>query len=389
MTPLLLALCLTPGAADDSQTLVYLSESGPVVIKLHMQLDGKSFRARFDDFLDALFKEIDRDGDGELSESEIAAAPQPSSFAPGPGLPGLARTVVARPTRGKLDRKGLAAHYALSGLKPFTVGTQPRETAVIRIDALNSGPRSAAEVNKRLFELLDANEDGKLSRAELEAAPRVLGKLDRDEDEMIDLDELLRTASAPAAPAPVATPARPLMMPSTDTGPLHLVTDGSDATLAARLLATYAKKGERHLDGRALGLGDGKLEAEDLARLGSRKPDLEAIVRLGERGGKPVLEVLKKAERAGIEIAERGGKLTLTAGKTIWASRALIGPSPSISTSRASSGTPSRWPTRTATATSRRRRASATPCSGRRTRRWTATATGSCISRRCTPGSSG
>ena len=60
---LILALCLTavgwaaspPTAADDSQTLVYFSESGPVVIRLHLRLEGKSFRARFDDFYGTQF----------------------------------------------------------------------------------------------------------------------------------------------------------------------------------------------------------------------------------------------------------------------------------------------------------------------------------------------
>ncbi|MGL4550144.1 MAG: hypothetical protein ACRC33_03060, partial [Gemmataceae bacterium] len=73
-----LALCLAaaaPAAApprpdSDAQTLVYFSEAGPVVIRLHLRLDGRPHRARFDELLDALFKEIDRDRDGVLSAAE-------------------------------------------------------------------------------------------------------------------------------------------------------------------------------------------------------------------------------------------------------------------------------------------------------------------------------
>ncbi len=42
-----------------------------------------------------------------------------------------------------------------------------------------------------LFGLLDTNRDGKLSRAELQAAPRVLNRLDANEDEMVSPTEIM------------------------------------------------------------------------------------------------------------------------------------------------------------------------------------------------------
>ena len=61
--------------------------------------------------------------------------------------------------------------------------------------------RPEAEAKPDLFRLLDANNDGKLSKEELQNAPRLLEKLDRNKDGVLDQEELK------AAPAKKQRPA--------------------------------------------------------------------------------------------------------------------------------------------------------------------------------------
>src|SRR5437764_416905 len=108
--------------------------------------------------------------------------------------------------------------------------------------------------------------------------------------------------------------------------PFHLVGDGkSDPALAKRLLARYAKKGEKKIEARKLGLskaalvrldrdGDGWLDEAELSRLGEVPADLVLTVRLGKRGPQePVVEVHKKG-RKGTKVEPTRDGVRLTAG---------------------------------------------------------------------------
>ena len=50
------------------QDVVLLADKQPVLIRLHLQIDGKPFHAvhkeALESYLDALFKELDANGDG-------------------------------------------------------------------------------------------------------------------------------------------------------------------------------------------------------------------------------------------------------------------------------------------------------------------------------------
>jgi Ca2+-binding EF-hand superfamily protein len=71
------------------------------------------------------------------------------------------------------------------------------------------GPPPAAPPPDVLFRLLDANNDGKLSRDELENAAKVLEKLDRNKDGMIERAELATPprGARGGRPGKVITPA--------------------------------------------------------------------------------------------------------------------------------------------------------------------------------------
>src|SRR5262245_6739222 len=89
VAPLLAALASLPHSVGDDQgtpktdaaavgavlDIVYFAETRPILIRLHVEVDGRAFDDSWDDYIAALFKFLDRDGDGLLSAAEVARAP--------------------------------------------------------------------------------------------------------------------------------------------------------------------------------------------------------------------------------------------------------------------------------------------------------------------------
>jgi Ca2+-binding EF-hand superfamily protein len=263
-------------ADSDSQKLVYLGDRGPVLIELHLRIDGKSFRAVHRAFFDKLFDHLDRNRDGVLSREEAAAAPDANMLTSPLGL--LLGLRGGRPPSRQLGRDGqvtradLAASYGRAGLLPFLMADSPTQNRGVRTGPQNNEP-PAEQLTDRLFALLDTDRDGQLSRKELEAAPALLGKLDVDEDEMLSTAELMGEAGStdPYAQAFLAQ-----RRPRIDNAPRRLLAagDGRDEVLAQALRAHY-----------------GKRAPEDAARFAAKKADVSLTVHLGDRAGKPVVEL--------------------------------------------------------------------------------------------------
>src|SRR5262245_58685551 len=64
-----------PTTEDDSQRIVFLGEEGPLLIRVHLRVDGRSHRAVWREAVDRLFAYLDADGDGKLSGRELAGVP--------------------------------------------------------------------------------------------------------------------------------------------------------------------------------------------------------------------------------------------------------------------------------------------------------------------------
>src|SRR5262245_44983191 len=73
-----------PGAPPEAKPgpydVVFLSKSGPLVIRFAVRADGKPLETAWNDFVDYVFKYADTDGDGVLNREEAEAAPDPTSF---------------------------------------------------------------------------------------------------------------------------------------------------------------------------------------------------------------------------------------------------------------------------------------------------------------------
>src|SRR5262249_43193912 len=114
--------------ASDAWDLVFLGDVRPVYIRVHIRVDDKPLATAWDEFITRLFQYLDTNGDGVLSQAELARAPKPASLLqllrgnyPNPSMPKdrPAMEVSLALVGGKVTRDGLANYYRVSGVEPF------------------------------------------------------------------------------------------------------------------------------------------------------------------------------------------------------------------------------------------------------------------------------
>jgi Ca2+-binding EF-hand superfamily protein len=273
-----------PGA-EDAHDLVVLHPSRPYRIRLHLRVGGAPYYIDWNRQVAHLFRFLDADGNGVLSKAEVALAPSREQWQQltsgvtrldpdaAPDFTELAR---GKSTATKAD---LQDYYASSHAGPLQMRWGAR-------------PPAADPVSEALFKHLDTDGDGKLSRAELEAAPRVLNRLDANEDEMISAGEIMAFPFGFFDPGPETRPG-PAHGPAPAEIPMYSLRPGEPvATLVQSLLARYDRNrdGKLSLDEIQLDPAtfaqldrdrDGKLDPAELAAWAHLPPDLEVQVPLG------------------------------------------------------------------------------------------------------------
>lgn len=313
-----LGFVLTAGAAErDVQDIVYLGDKGPVLVRLHVRIDGKPLVDVWEDFMGKLFAYLDQNGDGVLSKDEaLRVPPVQVLFNNAPNFVGRRPNVpnaLDKNRDGKVTRAELAGWYRRIGAAPFQFGMGGNRQNQIRLIVAGQGePLSADALNEKLFTLLDADKDGELSREELTHSPAILHKLDLDDDEIITVQEI--SGNIPSSVETVAIRSLAFVQEAPNHGPFLLVNSGEPSKdLAQRLLNRYGRKGRKtpakKLTRPDLGLDaasfkqldmdeDGKLDREELARFAQRDPDLELRVRLGAKADKETaMEMVSSKER--------------------------------------------------------------------------------------------
>lgn len=157
----------------------------PSRLRLDVVVDGQPPTAAWEAFLDRLFDYFDRDGDGLLSRDEA------SRMVPLP-IPGRNELTVDfakldADGNGKASRAELKSFCRTNGFAPVVVVVEPPSAADLRLAEL-------------LFRWLDANSDSKLTQVELRRAPLLFRKFDLNEDEFLDRAELLASTSSDPRP---------------------------------------------------------------------------------------------------------------------------------------------------------------------------------------------
>jgi Ca2+-binding EF-hand superfamily protein len=193
--------------AHEGHDFVFLAESRPLLIRLHVRQDGKPVQAAWDEFIKTLFDHLDIDGDGVLNKSEAERVPSLDQIMTG-GLGGvfggfgLGSGMAKAPTLEELDTNNdgmvtmqeLASYYRRKGFEPvqFQLASAVNPVAAF-LGGQRRGPSEAA-IAEAVFKALDTNKDGKLTREELAAAPEILLRLDANDDELVTVQELVPDA---------------------------------------------------------------------------------------------------------------------------------------------------------------------------------------------------
>jgi Ca2+-binding EF-hand superfamily protein len=316
-------------------------------------VDNKAFDAAWDEYMEALFKYLDRDGDGVLNIAEANRAPSSQQLIQllrgnlfGNDMQQVVQnndtSVLNKPDLESEDDKVtlelLSRYYRKHGAGPVQVTLYP-----------NQG-NAADALTDVLFELLDTNKDGKLSQAELEAASKILMPLDRDEDDLVSTQELIpniaaRYGQAPPEPQPEpesddpAAQKKKAAKPEPESRFFVVVPDGSQRNLSQRMelaqkiIARYDKDNDGKLSRSEISfLGefnqldrnkDGFLDSTELLRFLSLNGDVELVFRIGKNEADKPLAALfapggkqtRMAKRValspfgGVNFADRGTEI--------------------------------------------------------------------------------
>ena len=264
---------------------MFLTDTRPIFIRLRLDAGGKSFRTAWLDAVKAIHAYLDRDGNGTLTKDEADRGSLPVMVGPPPAALPRCRAPTSTPIprtasfRSKSWRMFFGRPWARSACK-------------------SAGSRSSA--NDALFNHLDRDKDGTVTKDELAAAVPSLHRFDLDGDELIDTNEL----------EPFSNPMAALDQDQTRRGKyatvppvIELSSDDPSFRPVRLVLKKYDKgtsAGEPAGDNR-LSLaefaidpkdfasadtdGDNTLDTEELRRfLGRVEPDLELAVKLPGSG---------------------------------------------------------------------------------------------------------
>jgi Ca2+-binding EF-hand superfamily protein len=279
---------MVPG---DAQDLVLFLDSHPCLIRLHVQINGKSFRRNWDETIGNLFRYLDANGDGVLGQKEAALAPSRTQW-------------VQLMTGATVEPDSAPEFEELAG---SSSGNTIRQEPFVRYYSNSGGgalqvewgwrPPAQDYLTDALFARLDQNKDGVLSRAELMAAPARLHPLDINGDDLIQEDELAPRGAYPVFTFRSATDEQPVPK----TFPFAILPNDSPATkLAGEIRNRYDRdkdgkisRAELPLDkGRFKQLdadGNGNLEASELASWRKLPPELELLMPLEPNSRKDIL----------------------------------------------------------------------------------------------------
>ncbi len=325
-----------PGSADDVVDLVVLLGPRPVLVRLHVTIDGQPYTKHWESQLKRLFNYLDRDGNGTLDKEEAALVPTIDRLQklfdgnldfgvqqPNNGQPAVINPLTFAPF-DDLD----ADHDGRVSFDEFVRYFRHSAAGPVELLYQNNEGQGANALTDALFAALDTDKDGKLTKAKLLAAEKVLRVFDTNDDELVSVQELLaesdyqNQANMQGGTLPGGIPAGrimpniPLLLMPREDAPRQAV---YRMPAVKWLLAEFDKEQKQKVTAAQIGFPkelfekidtskSGSIGARELFRWVTFNPDIEATVRLGRSPG---------GDRVQVPVAEDDKtKPTFTSKKT-------------------------------------------------------------------------
>jgi Ca2+-binding EF-hand superfamily protein len=293
------------------ERILVFTPRGPLLVHLYIQIDGQPQPAIAEHWLERVLSWVGATSGQEVVWTKLVEHPRivPGRLGNAP-LPGEKERADAirqydRNRDGRVQKEELASFFA--GNTTFVRPFQLQALAASAGDP-QSGP---------IYALIDVDRDGRLSRAEVEAAATRLKTRDADDNDVVALSDLMTFQPADEAPRGRSDVEPDLALDLADTS-----TDIAFYTLDE----VYNETGT--LDAEALALvpslflfldsdGSGAVDAKEMARLGDAPPGLVLTAEFANttpRPGDAKIAVSKLSDdlvAAGVLVNEQGGRLDL------------------------------------------------------------------------------
>lgn len=318
-----------PAAAPEVQDVVYYGEKRPILIRLHVYLDGEPYSKRYLKYIEEAFKYADRDGSGFLDRDETNFVPStqdltrlfqgyPSYYRPGTMTNQFPQMDPNEDRRVSLEE--LFEYYHRANIVPLRL-VAPRNT-------FNPSP----VLSEELFKALDLNKDKMLSADELKTSRRLVELLDDDEDETVGMLEIAtqqqlyqrRNLGGNIRGNPQGGMRQPGMSGASISGRFHLIPKAKGTTglgerlkLSKAIITRYDKDKTNRLSRDELGVdkktfqwldgnGNNVIDPTELMlRWLTVRPDVEMTIRLGKRKGtEQAVELIRGSE--GLKARQSG-----------------------------------------------------------------------------------
>jgi Ca2+-binding EF-hand superfamily protein len=281
-------------AGDAARNLIFLAEHRPIFVRLRVTSGGRPFESRWIDSIRTLHASLDRNGDGTLTtkEADPALVLALVRLAMGAAPKALGELDV-HPKDGKVSVDELA-EVLRPILGPFQL--QVGRQATSRTDPL--------------FDQLDRDKDGQLTRSELASITGSLRPLDLDDNQMISPEELEPYNNPALASMLVARGSADRRARFIASPPVVELVSGDSTLRPARLLLKKYDRAKVDVPGRP----DNKLSPEEFAIA----PDVFASADTNADGALNTDELRKLLAREPVDLTldvtlspEASGKGTL------------------------------------------------------------------------------
>ncbi len=166
---------------NDTVDVLLIGSGRAAVVRLHVKIGPKSFQTAWGDFVIKLHAFLDCDGNGIVTTGEANRAPW-TNLLNNPLNGGARIRAGKRPTA--IDAKPKDGTVTFNELVGYLQGTQDFEPL-----GVESGPPADPRTSA-VFTLLDRDNDGIITPAELTGTDGLVTKFDSDEDEVLSLEEL-------------------------------------------------------------------------------------------------------------------------------------------------------------------------------------------------------